>query len=89
MYTTSVFNRVCTSFFFSETFVLQEAIILYRQRQEADPTDTGAILGCMKCMDAMGEWGDLVSLCNSSWDHIHTVGGDPAVARKAATMAAR
>ncbi|CAM9593323.1 unnamed protein product, partial [Ectocarpus sp. 12 AP-2014] len=67
----------------------EEAIILYRQRHEADPTDTGAILGCMKCMDAMGEWGDLVSLCNSSWDHIHTVGGDPAVARKAATMAAR
>lgn len=43
----------------------------------------------MKCLDAMGEWGDLVELCNSSWDMLANPKEDDAVHRKAATLAAR
>lgn len=68
---------------------LQEALTLYKARHKNEPSDTRAVLGCMKCLDAMGEWGDLVDLCNSSWDTLAAPGEDPAVHRKAATMAAR
>ena len=68
---------------------MQEAIIRYRQQQENDEKDTAAVLGCMKCMEAMGDWSGLLDLCNSSWQQINRPGEDPASARKAALRAAR
>lgn len=68
---------------------MQEARVKYRQQHDNDPTDTSAVLGYMKCMEAMGDWGDLVQLCNDSWDHINNPREDPASLRKAALLAAR
>ena len=62
---------------------------MYRQQLENDENDTSAVLGCMKCMEAMGDWSGLVDLCNSSWNQISRPGEDPSSARKAALRAAR
>lgn len=69
--------------------VSQEALLLYRQRRIANPADTQAVLGCMRCLDSLGEWENLVELCNESWDTLTLPSVDPAVHRKAATLAAR
>lgn len=68
--------------------LLQDALERYRQRQQKNPDDAKAVLGCMKCLDALGEWGDLVELCNEKWDTI-TKKGEDSSQRKAANMAAR
>jgi len=68
---------------------LQEARVKYRQQHDNDPTDTSAVLGYMKCMEAMGDWGDLVQLCNDSWDQISKPGEEQTSLKKAALRAAR
>lgn len=67
----------------------QQALVTYRQRHDNDPTDAKAVLGCMKCLDAMGEWDELVKLCTSSWHTLEKPGDDTVSFRKAATLAAR
>ena len=44
-----------------------DALLLYRQRVEEDDEDTVAVLGCMKCLDALGQWQEVVDLCFMSW----------------------
>ena len=65
---------------------VQAALDGYRNQQKIDPGNTRAVIGCMKCLDALGEWGDVVELCNSSWPVLDDEAGSK---RKAATMAAR
>lgn len=65
---------------------LQDALVQYSKRREENPTDFEAILGCMKCLDAMGEWDKLVEMCKHDWDYIKK---KPSVTTKAASLAAR
>lgn len=70
-------------------YLYQTALARFRRRQESDPADTRAVIGCLKCLDAMGEWGDVVELCNNSWETLIKPGTDDVHHQKAAAMAAR
>lgn len=65
----------------------QEALDIYRRARDNDPTDVGAILGCLKCLDALGEWEALVDLCHETWTLVDN--GEDSVKSKAASLAAR
>ncbi|CAM9983693.1 unnamed protein product, partial [Phaeothamnion confervicola] len=70
----------------------QEALALYGRRHEADPADVGAIIGCMKCLDALGECDALLRMCRESWAALtsaEAADADDRAHRKAATLAAR
>ncbi|KAH8096050.1 phosphatidylinositol kinase [Aureococcus anophagefferens] len=45
----------------------EEALALYRRRLEGDGGDVEAILGAMKCLDALGEWHEACGLLVRSW----------------------
>jgi phosphatidylinositol kinase/protein kinase (PI-3 family) len=45
-----------------------EALVLYERNLQEDENDTGAILGCMRCLDARGEWESVLKLATKSWD---------------------
>lgn len=36
-----------------------EALGLYEQKRRRDPQDTQAVLGLMKCWDALGQWDEV------------------------------
>lgn len=44
-----------------------EALAVYEEKLERDPRDFEAILGCMRCLDASGEWRQLLSLADQNW----------------------
>ena len=44
-----------------------EALVLYERKLSEDENDTGAILGCIRCLDARGEWEGVLKLSNKSW----------------------
>lgn len=66
----------------------EEALSLYKRRLETKRDDVTAVIGCMKCMDALGDWGELVKLCDNSWEALKAAPEDK-LHRKAATLAAR
>jgi hypothetical protein len=39
-----------------------EALVFYQEKLENDPSDFEAMLGCMECLDASGEWRDVTEL---------------------------
>ena len=47
-----------------------EALVLYERKLQEDEDDTGAILGCMRCLDARGEWESVLKLASKSWDSL-------------------
>jgi hypothetical protein len=59
------------------------------EQVQAVPGDATAVIGCMKCMDALGQWEDVVQLCDDSWAALTSSGVDDKAHRKAATLAAR
>ncbi|CAN0367392.1 unnamed protein product [Discosporangium mesarthrocarpum] len=61
----------------------------YWKLQEENHDDVAAVVGCMKCLDALGRWSDLVELAQSRWGIITEHGSDTKLHRKSATMAAR
>jgi serine/threonine-protein kinase mTOR len=44
-----------------------EALAVYRQQLEQHPTDFEAMLGCMRCLDASGEWRSVLDLAQQNW----------------------
>eukprot|EP00952_Eustigmatos_sp_NYUAD-ZCMA_P013561 53665-Eustigmatos_ZCMA.PRE.1 len=43
----------------------------------------------MKCLDALGQWEDIVQLCNESWDALsEQAGGSGGLQKKAINLAA-
>ena len=47
-----------------------EALVLYERKLEEDENDIPATLGCMRCLDARGEWEGVLKLANKSWDNL-------------------
>lgn len=66
----------------------QEALKVYQSRRDQDPSDAHAVLGCLRCLDAVGDWEGLVDMCNDSWTALDRHSED-SVKTKAATLAAR
>jgi len=44
-----------------------EALAVYEQKLRSNPRDFEAILGCMRCLDASGEWRGVLELAEKSW----------------------
>ena len=44
-----------------------EALTVYEEKLERDPRDFDAILGSMRCLDARGEWRQVLSLADENW----------------------
>lgn len=44
-----------------------EALAVYEQKINSNPCDFDAILGCMRCLDASGEWRRVLNLAERSW----------------------
>ena len=44
-----------------------EALAVYEQKLGVNPQDFEAILGCMRCLDASGEWRGVLELAEKSW----------------------
>jgi len=43
-----------------------EALLMYKQKLKENPNDFDAIFGCMKCLDARGEWKGVLELAEES-----------------------
>lgn len=54
----------------------------------AAAVDVGAVLGAMKCLDALGEWQAVVDLCFGTWDALHHAATEDKTRKKAAALAA-
>ncbi len=44
-----------------------DALGIFKEKLESDPSDVTSILGCMRCMDALGDWGEIIELYDKSW----------------------
>jgi len=44
-----------------------KALSMYERKLEENPNDVSAILGCMRCLDARGEWRKVIELAENSW----------------------
>lgn len=62
---------------------------MYRDRTAANPADVEAVLGCMTCLDALGDWDELVGMCDEHWSSLVPDAGGSAIAREAASLATR
>jgi FKBP12-rapamycin complex-associated protein len=65
----------------------EEALVLYRRRLHTRDRDVDAVLGCMKCLDALGHWQEVVDLCFMTWDSLHAATTASKVRKKAAALA--
>lgn len=65
-----------------------EALDLYTRRRKEDPNDFYAILGIMKCLDALGQWDDIMALCHNSWHPLAGEPSDPGLRKKVINLAA-
>ena len=50
----------------------KDALQLYEKRLNENPDDVNAILGCMRCYDARGDWKDVLELASQSWNALAT-----------------
>jgi len=48
-----------------------EALRAYEKRQESNRDDVGLTLGRMRCLESLGEWGQLYEIANDSWDKVN------------------
>ncbi|KAK0179190.1 hypothetical protein PV327_008004 [Microctonus hyperodae] len=46
-----------------------KALHLYRERLEIDPMDVESTLGEMRCLEALGEWGQLHEIATQQWSN--------------------
>jgi len=44
-----------------------DALAMYERKLDESPGDVEALLGCMKCLDARGEWKKVIELAGRSW----------------------
>jgi len=49
-----------------------DALAVYEDKLERDPRDFEAMLGCMRCLDASGEWRKVLQLADSNWQELGT-----------------
>lgn len=68
---------------------VQDALKLYFERRYRDRGDDKAVLGCMKCLDAMGEWDKLVEMCDEDWSYLTAENVEPKTGHEAAQLAAK
>lgn len=45
-----------------------DALAMYEDKLRRDPRDFEAILGCMRCLDAVGEWRRVLDLSDEAWE---------------------
>ncbi len=57
------------------------------EKQESDPSYVTSVLGCMRCMDALGDWDEIVELYDESWPKLK--GSDENCCRQIEIIAAR
>ena len=62
-----------------------DALQVYERRLFANPRDFDAVLGCMKCLDATGEWKQVLEISEKSWVALT---GDGDTAQESATTVA-
>lgn len=56
-----------------------DALEMYERKLNENPRDVDAILGCMRCFDARGDWKEVLMLSSRSWDflaHEFTAGAE-------------
>lgn len=49
-----------------------EALAKYQARLDEDPTDKAAVLGSLKCLDALGRWEDAITMCTKNMGILKT-----------------
>ena len=49
-----------------------EALQRYRRRLDTDPADGEAVLGAVKCLDALGAWREACDLLVAHWQPLET-----------------
>eukprot|EP00934_Nitzschia_sp_Nitz4_P000121 Nitzschia sp. Nitz4//scaffold14_size191712//162960//172475//NITZ4_001752-RA/size191712-snap-gene-0.144-mRNA-1//1//CDS//3329537014//121//frame0 len=47
-----------------------EALLLYQEKWRRNPNDFDALLGCMRCLSARGEWRQVLDLADESWSYL-------------------
>lgn len=47
-----------------------EALVAYEEKLKNAPNDFNAMLGCMRCLSATGEWRKVLELADGNWDAI-------------------
>ena len=45
-----------------------KALTVYQEKSKAAPEDPDLVLGRMRCMEALGEWGDLHDTAREHWE---------------------
>lgn len=45
-----------------------KALVLYQEKLSNNPNDTESCLGHMRCLEALGEWGELDSVAREKWE---------------------
>lgn len=45
-----------------------DALAVYEDKLNRNPNDSEAILGCMRCLGAVGEWKKVLDLAHDNWD---------------------
>ena len=48
----------------------QEALAVYEQKLDRDPEDFEAMLGCMRCQTAGGEWKRVLEIAENNWQNL-------------------
>lgn len=52
-----------------------EALAVYEQKLNNNPRDFEAMLGCMRCLDASGEWRRVLEIAEKSWPALSRTSG--------------
>jgi len=67
-----------------------EALQMYEGKLDENPQDVGAILGCMRCLDARAEWSKVIDLAKRNWHALNESGenGSKKHLRKATKLCA-
>jgi len=50
-----------------------DALDMYKRKLEESPENVEALLGCMKCLDARGEWIKVLDLARKRWDTLSSI----------------
>ncbi len=53
-----------------------EALAMYEGKLDENPEDVGAILGCIRCLDARGEWRKVIDLAKRNWHALSYESGE-------------
>lgn len=48
----------------------EKALVLYQEKIQLVPNDIEASLGHMRCLEALGEWGELDNVVRNKWDQL-------------------